>query len=67
MISTIHTVADKWLHLVLSRLILSEIILSYLLILQIDFMFNINLMFDITVSLHSAILVPSNSFFMLTV
>ena len=65
MMSTIHTVADKWLHLARSRLILSEIILRYLLILQIAFMFIINLMFDKIVSIHSAILVPNNFFVML--
>ena len=68
MMSTIYTVADKWIHLVRLRLILSEIILGYNLIFRsciAAFMFIINLMFDIIISLRSAILVVGYSFVMI--
>ena len=68
MMSTIYTVADKWVHLVRLRLILSEIILGYNLLFRsciAAFMFIINLMFDIIISLRSAVLVVGNSFVMI--
>ena len=68
MMSTIYTVADKWVHLVRLRLRLSEIILGYNLFFRsciAAFMFIINLMFDIIISLCSAVLVVGNSFVMI--
>ena len=68
MMSTSYTVADKWVHLVRLRLILSEIILGYNLFFRsciAAFMFIINLMLDIIISLRSAVLVVGNSFVMI--